>query len=128
MADATLAERFPLAMVTPKTHLFLNSTFANQRRQRSAQPSPEVVLHPGDAAVRGIGDGSIVRVFNSRGGFSCPARVSDDAHPGVVVAPMGWWNADYPEGRSGQSTTSQRLTELGNAPTFNDNRVEVELI
>ncbi len=40
---------------------------------------------------------------------------------------MGWWNADYSGGRSGQATTSQRLTELGNAPTFNDNRVEVEL-
>ena len=31
VADAALAERFPLALVTPKTHLFLNSTFANQR-------------------------------------------------------------------------------------------------
>ena len=27
----------PLAMITPKTHLFLNSTFANQARQHSAQ-------------------------------------------------------------------------------------------
>ena len=40
VADAALAERFPLALVTPKTHLFLNSTFANQRRQHSAQPAP----------------------------------------------------------------------------------------
>jgi anaerobic selenocysteine-containing dehydrogenase len=114
-------------MITPKTHLFLNSTFANQERQRSAQPSPVVVLHPEDAVARGVDDGNEVRVFNSRGSFVCAARVSDDARPGVVVAPMGWWNADYPSGRSGQATTSQRLTELGNAPTFNDNRVEVEL-
>jgi anaerobic selenocysteine-containing dehydrogenase len=127
VADAALSERFPLAMITPKTHLFLNSTFANQRRQHSAQPVPEVVLHPRDAAVRGIEDGSIVRVFNSRGDFSCAARISDDARPGVLVAPMGWWNADYPAGRSGQATTSQALTKLGNAPTFNDNRVEVAL-
>ena len=58
VADAALAERFPLAMITPKTHLFLNSTFANQQRQHSAQPSPEVVLHPDDAAARGIDDGA----------------------------------------------------------------------
>jgi anaerobic selenocysteine-containing dehydrogenase len=126
VSDAALARRFPLAMVSPKTHLFLNSTFANQARQHSAQPSPEVVLHPADAAARGIGDGAAVRVFNERGEFACPARVSDDARPGVLVAPMGWWNADYREGRSGQATTSQALTTLGNAPTFNDNRVEVE--
>jgi anaerobic selenocysteine-containing dehydrogenase len=128
VADAALAERFPLAMITPKTHLFLNSTFANQRRQHAAQPAPEVVLNPGDAAARGVGDGTQVRVFNERGSFSCAARVSDDARPGVLVAPMGWWNADYPDGRSGQATTSQALTELGNAPTFNDNRVEVEAL
>jgi anaerobic selenocysteine-containing dehydrogenase len=127
VADAALSERFPLAMITPKTHLFLNSTFANQRRQRSAQPVPSVVLHPDDAAARGVDDGNEVRVFNARGSFVCAARVSDDARAGVVVAPMGWWNSDYRDGLSGQATTSQRLTELGNAPTFNDNRVEVEL-
>ena len=31
---------FPLALLTPKTHLFLNSTFPNQARQHSAQPQP----------------------------------------------------------------------------------------
>jgi hypothetical protein len=45
-----------------------------------------------------------------------------------VVAPMGWWNSDYAERRSAQATTSQALTELGQAPTFNDNRVEVEAL
>ena len=53
-------------------------------------------------------------------GFSTPRD------PGVLVAPMGWWNSDYPGGRSAQATTSELLTAEGNAPTFNDNRVEVE--
>jgi anaerobic selenocysteine-containing dehydrogenase len=127
VADAVLAERFPLALVTPKTHLFLNSTFADPKaRQHRAQPRPEVVVSPGDAAVRGIEDGAEVRVFNERGSFRCAARVSDDARPGVLVAPMGWWNADFPGGRSAQATTSELLTAEGNAPTFNDNRVEIE--
>jgi anaerobic selenocysteine-containing dehydrogenase len=126
VADDDLAARFPLALVTPKTHLFLNSTFANQKRQHSAQPEPFLVVNPDDAAGRGIGDGASVRVFNERGSFRCRAKVSDDTRAGVVVAPMGWWNADYPDGRGAQVTTSQRLTVLGEAPTFNDNRVEVE--
>jgi anaerobic selenocysteine-containing dehydrogenase len=126
VADEALAERFPLALITPKTHLFLNSTFANQDRQHSAQPRPEVVVSPGDAAARGIGDGDEVRVFNDRGAFLCGARVSDDARPGVLVAPMGWWNRDYDGGRSAQATTSDLLTDKGHAPTFNDNRVELE--
>ena len=57
-----------------------------------------------------------VRVFNDRGSFTCAARVSDDARPGVLVAPMGWWNSDYPGGRSAQATTPQLLTAEGNAP------------
>jgi anaerobic selenocysteine-containing dehydrogenase len=124
VADAALAERFPLALITPKTHLFLNSTFANQRRQHAAQPQPELVISPEDASARGIEDGTQVRVFNERGAFECPARVSDDARPGVLVAPMGWWNDDFAGGRSAQATTPQLLTADGNAPTFNDNRVE----
>jgi anaerobic selenocysteine-containing dehydrogenase len=128
VADEKLAERLPLALITPKTHLFLNSTFANQKRQHSAQPEPYLVVSPKDAADRGIEDGTTVRVFNDRGSYSCTVQVSDDTRPGVVVAPMGWWNADYVEGRSSQVTTPQRLTALGAAPTFNDNRVEVEAV
>ncbi|WP_259312933.1 molybdopterin-containing oxidoreductase family protein [Capillimicrobium parvum] len=125
VADASLAQRYPLALITPKTHLFLNSTFANQERQRSAQPLPMVVINPADARRREIEDGGWVRVFNDRGSFRCVARVSDDAAAGVVVAPMGWWNCDYADGLSAQATTSQALTEMGAAPTFNDNRVDV---
>ncbi len=126
VADEELAGRFPLAMITPKTHLFLNSTFANQARQHGAQPEPYVVVHPDDAAARGMDDGARARVFNDRGSFVCRAQVSDDARPGVVVAPMGWWSGDYEDGLGSQVTTSQRLTKVGAAPTFNDNRVEVE--
>jgi anaerobic selenocysteine-containing dehydrogenase len=127
VGDADLARRYPLALITPKTHLFLNSTFANQRRQHGAQPEPFVVIHPDDAAVRGIGDGARVRVWNDRGAFEVSARVSDDTSPKVLVAPMGWWNRDYPQQLSAQATTSQDLTTLGSAPIFNDNRVEAAL-
>ena len=83
VGDERLAERFPLALLTPKTHLFLNSTFANGRRQHAAQPDPYVVIHPVDAEARGIADGATVRVHNDRGSFECRAIVSDDAREGV---------------------------------------------
>ena len=41
---------------------------------------------------------------------------------------MGWWNRDYRGGRSAQATTSQVLTEQGDAPVFNDNRVQAEAL
>jgi anaerobic selenocysteine-containing dehydrogenase len=124
--DSALAARYPLCLITPKTHLFLNSTFANGERQAAAQPSPYVVVHPDDAAPRGIGSGTPVRVFNDRGSFLADALVTDDVRPGVAVAPMGWWNRTWRGGRSCQATTPQLLTRLRPAPTFNDNRVEIE--
>jgi anaerobic selenocysteine-containing dehydrogenase len=123
--DPALARRYPLALLTPKTHLFLNSTFANQRRQHGAQPEPFVVIHPDDAAARAIADDTMVRVWNDRGECELRARVSEETRPQVLVAPMGWWNEDYPRRRSAQVTTSQRLTRLARAPVFNDNRVEI---
>jgi anaerobic selenocysteine-containing dehydrogenase len=127
IADLDLAARYPLCLLTPKTHLFLNTSFANGRRQHAAQPRPSVVIHPDDAAPRGIGDGDSVRVYNDRGSFVVSAAVSDDARPGVAVCPMGWWNADWPGAISCQATTPQRLTRFASAPTFNDNRVEIEV-
>ena len=118
--DDTLAPRFPYALLTPKTHFFLNSTFANQQRQRKAQGAPFVAVHPDDAATAGVADGQTVRVWNDRGEFTAVAKVTDDTRVGVLVAPMGWWSVD---GVGPQATTSQRLTVLGDAPTFNDNRV-----
>jgi anaerobic selenocysteine-containing dehydrogenase len=96
VTDRELAQRYALALVTPKTHLFLNTTFANQRRQHGAQPEPFVVIHPDDAAARKIEDGQRIRVWNDRGSFDARVHVSDDTRPGVLVAPMGWWNHDSP--------------------------------
>jgi anaerobic selenocysteine-containing dehydrogenase len=126
VADTERAARFPFALLTPKTHFFLNSTFANQHRQRTAQGEPFVVIHPDDAARTAIADGDQVRVWNDRGEFVTSARVSDDVMPGVLVAPMGWWAADHRDGLGPQATTSQRLTTIGHAPIFNDNRVALE--
>ena len=118
--------RFPLAMVTPKTHLFLNSTLRQPARQHSAQPEPFVVVNPDDARRARSRTASSCGSATIAASFRCAARVSDDTRPGVLVAPMGWWSGDYADGVGAQATTSQRLTELGAAPTFNDNRVELE--
>ena len=128
VADEALAERYPLALLTPKTHLFLNSTFANGRRQHAAQPDPFVVIHPADAEPRGIADGDGgARRTTTAASFTLPRRrLGRRPRRACAVAPMGWWNRDYAGGRSPQATTPQRLTTLRDAPTFNDNRVEIE--
>ncbi|HEY8152740.1 MAG TPA: nitrite reductase large subunit NirB [Myxococcota bacterium] len=56
-------------------------------------PVPEIELSPADAARLGIGDGDLVRVTASRGGFTMPARITDALPEGVAFAPMHWSDA-----------------------------------
>ncbi len=123
-----LAARYPLAIISPPARNFLNSTFVNVRSLRDAEGEPSLEIHPDDAAARSIADGDRVRVFNDRGEFELAARVSDRARRGVVVALSIWWKKLARDGRNANEVTSQRLTDLGRAPTFYDCLVEVERI
>ena len=121
-----LAERFPLAMISPPARHFLNSSFANLARFRAFETEPHLDLHPHDAAARGIADGDMVRVFNDRGSHKLRARVNGKPRPGVVVAPSVWWKKYSPDGGNANNLTSQRTADLGGGATFYDCRVQVE--
>ncbi|MEA3194141.1 MAG: hypothetical protein QOD26_2474 [Betaproteobacteria bacterium] len=124
--DEALAERYPLAFLSPPARHFLNSTFANLARFREFEREPHLDMHPEDAKRRGIADGDAVRVFNDRGSYALKARVNGKPRPGVVVAPSVWWKKHAPDGRNANDVTSQRTADLGGAATFYDCRVEVE--
>ncbi len=121
-----LARRYPLAVISPPAHNFLNSSFANLPTFVKAEKEPFLDIHPTDAAARSIADGARVRVFNDRGEFRLKARVTEKARPGVVVALSVWWKKLTADGCNANDVTSQALTDLGNAATFYDALVEVE--
>jgi anaerobic selenocysteine-containing dehydrogenase len=121
-----LAKKYPLAILSPPAHNFLNSSFANLPSFVKAEKEPFLDIHPVDAAARGIGNGDRVRVFNDRGEFKLKARVTDKARPGVVVALSVWWKKLTSDGCNANDVTSQGLTDLGAAATFYDVLVEAE--
>jgi anaerobic selenocysteine-containing dehydrogenase len=120
-----LARRYPLAMISPPARNFLNSTFVNVKSLRDIEGEPLLEIHPDDAAARGIADGALVRVHNDRGRHHCKARVSTRARVGVVHGLGVWWRKFGVDGTNVNELTSQRLTDLGRAPTFYDCLVEV---
>jgi anaerobic selenocysteine-containing dehydrogenase len=124
-AGTPLAQRYPLAMISPPARHFLNSSFVNVRSLRSIEGEPLLEMHAADAAARGIADGAMVEVFNDRGAYHCRADVSPRARPGVVNALGVWWRKFGARGTNVNELTSQRLTDIGRAPTFYDCRVEV---
>ncbi|HTJ22518.1 MAG TPA: molybdopterin dinucleotide binding domain-containing protein, partial [Gemmatimonadaceae bacterium] len=126
-AVPALAARFPLTLISSPAHQFLNSTFVNVDSLRRAAREPECLLHPVDAASRGIGAGARVVIHNDRGAFTAVARVEETIRPGVVWAPSIWWGKYAADGANANQTTSQRETDMGRGPVFYDNLVEVGL-
>ena len=88
---APLAERFPLHLVSTQPADKLHAQMDGSRESRRGKTAERntLLIHPDDAAARGIRDGSVVRVFNDRGATLAGARISDDIMPGVVRLPTG---------------------------------------
>jgi anaerobic selenocysteine-containing dehydrogenase len=118
---------YPLAMISPPARNFLNSSFVNVKSLRDIEGEPVLEISAEDAAARGIASGAVVRVFNARGTYRCKAEISKRARPGVVNGLGIWWRKLGMDGTNVNELTSQRLTDLGRAPTFYDCLVEVAL-
>ena len=102
-----LAQRYPLAIISPPARNFLNSTFVNVTSLRSTDGEPTVEIHPQDAQTRRIADGARVRIFNDRGSIDVLARVTDRARPGCVVALSIWWKKLARDGKNANELTGQ---------------------
>jgi len=117
--------RYPLQLITPPRHYFLNSTFNEIDTLRNRAGKPTLIIHPEDASDRGIEEGMAVRVFNDRGGCTLFAQVTDRPLRGVVVIEGLYWPRFMPENLGINQLTSQALADMGESCAFHCNLVEV---
>jgi anaerobic selenocysteine-containing dehydrogenase len=125
-ANPQLAKKYPLNILAPKSHGFINSSYANMEHKLKAQGDQFVMINAKDADSRGIKEGDKAKVFNDRGSFEAVAKVTDDVNPGVVVATLGYWR----QHNNGvvNSVSSNAFGDMGNSPTSHDCLVEVQRI
>jgi anaerobic selenocysteine-containing dehydrogenase len=116
-----------LVLISAASHHFLNTTFGNNPELRRRNGPPTIVLHPDDAAARGIAGGDAVRITNDRGAFEAVADVSDRVRPGVAATSKGHW-AKFTGGATVNATVDERDSDMGGGAVFHDNRVEVAVI
>lgn len=116
-ADGT----WPLVLITPATSRTVNSTFGE-----SVPGVLTVILHPDDAASRGVAAGDAVRVFNALGDVWCVAAVDDRVRPGVVRMPKGAWRRASGNGWTANALCPADVSDVGGGACFNDARVQVE--
>jgi anaerobic selenocysteine-containing dehydrogenase len=113
-------DEYPLALISPASDRTISSTLGELPR-----PDARLVMHPSDAAARGLEDGDPVRVFNQLGEVHCPLKVAAIVPPGTVSLPKGLWRRSTRNGYTATALAPDTLTDIGAGACFNDARVQV---
>lgn len=79
-----------LALVPRRLPRQVNSALRDVGMQSTLGPFPTLLLHPFDAAERGILDGSVVEVSTDLATVVASAEVTETIRPGTVSLPAGW--------------------------------------
>lgn len=111
---------YPLALISPSSDRTVSSTLGELPR-----PAVTLVMHPEDAAARGLEDNDDVRVFNALGEVRCGLQVGAWIRPGTVMLPKGLWRRSTANGNTATTLAPDTLTDLGGGACFNDARVQV---
>jgi len=124
--QAQLSAEYPLRLITPPAHHFMNSTYGNvEYLNRAEGTEPQVMVHPQDAQLYTVQDGEHATLSSEQGQVTRRVRVTADVQPGVVVVEGTWWGLSAPDGESINTLTAQTLTDLGAGSTFHNTRVRL---
>lgn len=110
-----------LTLISPATSRTISSLFGEFNR-----PSTAVIVHPDDAAARGLHAGDTVVVESRQGRITVPLEVNDATRPGVAVMAKGVWLADHVDGLGVNALTPSTGDDLVNGACFNDTFVEIK--
>jgi anaerobic selenocysteine-containing dehydrogenase len=78
-------------VIIGRRHLRSNNSWLHNSERLVKGPSRcTLLIHPDDAAARGLADGGQARVATARGSIELPVEVTDSMMRGVVSVPHGW--------------------------------------
>ena len=122
--ESAEAARWPLRLLTAPGYFQAHTAFSGVEFLRKREGKPFCVLHPQDAAKRGLKAGDAVRLHNDRGEIGLELQVSDEIQPGVVLVP-----GQRPVGEAVSGTInmlcSDRYTDMGEGATYQSTWLEV---
>lgn len=110
----------PLILVSPATTHAISSTLYESERHAVLGVNAE------DAQARGLKEGEVVRMWNSRGEVRVPIRIDDTVRSGVVVLPKGIWRHATRNGWTSNVLIPDHVDEYGLGACYYDARVEIE--
>ena len=118
------AARWPLRLLTAPGYFQAHTAFSGVKFLREREGKPFCILHPDDAAKRGLKDGAEVRLFNDRGEVGLMLKLSDEVQPGVVLVP-GQRPSSESLGGTINMLCSDRYTDIGEGATYQSTFLDV---
>jgi len=104
---------YPLRLLSPHSKWRIHSTYSNNAWLEEIHGGrPKVLLHPDDAAARGIEEDDEIEVVNERGALKAWAHVSESAGVGTATLPEGWWHRYFLEGKGVNELTSSAINPI----------------
>ncbi|WP_280220422.1 molybdopterin-dependent oxidoreductase [Nocardia neocaledoniensis] len=88
--DATAVPGYDLQLIGRRHLRSNNSWLHNIDTMVKGRDRCTVLMHPADAAERGLADGDPASVESPVGAIVAPVEISDDIRAGVVAIPHGW--------------------------------------
>jgi Tat-targeted selenate reductase subunit YnfE len=126
--DAPLNQTYPLQLVGFHYKSRTHSSYGNIAVLESACRQ-ELWINPIDAQKRGIKNGDMIRVFNSRGEVRLPAKVTPRIMPGVTGMGQGAWHkADMNGDKIDHNGCINVLTTLRPSPLAKGNPQHSNLV
>ena len=114
----------PFHLINAPDMRILDSSF-NERDELTRGNIMTLLIHPQDAAARGLHDGDPVRARNQRGHAHFALKLSDRVKRGTLVTEGVWWQAYTKDGNTNR-LTSMRLTDKDGGSTFYDVSIDIE--
>ncbi len=90
LADPVRTGPNGLVLISRRTLRSNNSWMHNSERLVSGRHRCVLLIHPEDAAQRGLAEGARVVLKSRAGEIQVPIQISDEIMPGVVSLPHGW--------------------------------------
>jgi anaerobic selenocysteine-containing dehydrogenase len=117
---------WPLRLLTAPGYFQSHTVFSGNAALRRREGPPVCILHPDEAASRGLHDGDTVELVNDRGRVRMRLRISDEVGPGMALVP-----GQRPAGEAIDGTINvicdDRLSDLGAGATYQSTRLDVRV-
>lgn len=117
---------YPLRLVAVPSTQTLNSIFLERDALIKRRGAMSLAMHPDDAQTRGIADGDSIIAHNDQGEVPFTACVTPLVSKGVVTAAGVYDSRQSANENLANTLHYERLSDIGQATTMNDNTVDVK--